>query len=255
MGLVNASSPEHVVFTLNASDALNVAIKGIVGHALGACDDGEPVHLVTTWMDHNSVLRPFNALCEAHPERIRQTRIEADAETGIVDARAVIDAIEERTALVAVIHASNVSGSIQPVGEIGRACRARGVPMLVDAAQSAGHLAIDVESMGIDLLALPGHKGLMGPLGTGALVMRPGIEDRMVTMREGGTGSVSELDVQPGFMPDRFEPGSHNTVGLIGLEAGIRWVRERTVEGIRAHELSLMPLMLEAIGRAPGCVC
>jgi len=123
---------------------------------------------------------------------------------------------------------------------VGEVCRARGVPMLVDAAQSLGHVPIDVEAMHIDLLAFPGHKGLMGPLGTGGLYIRPGLEDLIEPVRQGGTGSASESDRQPTELPDRYEAGSHNTLGIAGLLAGVEWLLERGIENIRQHELDLM---------------
>lgn len=238
---------EQVVFALNTSDALNIAIKGVVGARLGAeaarqraGEDARRIHLVTTWMDHNSVLRPFNALREQWGDAVEVTFVPVDPHTGIVDPAAVAAAIRPETALVAAVHASNVTGSIQPVAEIGRVCRERGVLLLVDAAQSLGHIPVNVREMSIDLLAFPGHKGLLGPLGTGGLYIRPGVEQQMVTVREGGTGSVSERDVQPEWMPDRFEPGSHNTIGLAGLGEGAGWLLERGVGSVREHEEALM---------------
>ena len=281
--LIGGESPDHVVFALNTSDALNVAIKGVVwkaakqrsskaanGRGQGGRGVNGRVHLVTTWMDHNSVLRPFNALREFWGDFERGGLIDvtwarADPATGIVDPAEVAAAIRDDTALVAVVHTSNVTGSIQPVGEIGRLCRERargagagGPLLLVDAAQSLGHVPIDVQAMEIDLLAFPGHKGLLGPLGTGGLYIRPGVEERMVTLREGGTGSASERDVQPGWMPDRFEPGSHNTIGIAGLSEGAAWLLGRGIggpDGVRAHEEGLMRAFLsvltpEALDRA-----
>lgn len=240
--LFNHASPEHCVFTLNTTDALNMAIWGIVEHRGRAGAD--EIHVVATQMDHNSVLRPFS---ELDALGVRTTIVPADARTGIVDPAAVIDSIEPATALVAVVHASNVTGMIQPIEPIARACTAAGVPILVDAAQSAGHLPIDVGAMGIDLLAVPGHKGLLGPLGTGALLIRPGLEDAMATIRQGGTGSQSELAEQPRAMPDRFEPGSHNTPGIVGLSEGLAYLLERGVDAIRAHEVELIAMVMDAL--------
>ncbi|MEL7472740.1 MAG: aminotransferase class V-fold PLP-dependent enzyme [Planctomycetota bacterium] len=244
--LFNGASPDHVVFTLNTTDALNLAIKGV---ALDRLSRGERVRFVTTVMDHNSVLRPFNALRSLGVE---WTCVPVDPETGLVEPSDIADAIDDDTALVAVVHASNVSGTLQPIGDVGAICRARGVPLLVDAAQSLGHVPVDVDAMGIDLLAFPGHKGLLGPLGTGGLYIRPGLEDQLALYREGGTGSVSELDTQPLDMPDRFEPGSHNTLGIAGLTAGIEWLLERGVEMIRSHERTLTSTLLVRLERVPG---
>ncbi len=256
--LFGGSSPEHVIFTLNCTDALNLAIHGLV-KGVQRREPGGRIHIVTTAMEHNSVLRPCQALLEeyggrdAHPtgeggERahgsesratVEITRVPADGE-GFVDPAAIAAAILPETRLVAIVHASNVTGTLQDITAVGEVCRSRGVPMLVDAAQSLGHVPIDVEAMGIDLLAFPGHKGLMGPLGTGGLYIRPGLEDLIEPVRQGGTGSRSESDQQPRDLPDRYESGSHNTLGIAGLLAGVEWLLERGIENIRKHELDLM---------------
>jgi cysteine desulfurase family protein len=239
--LINGESTDHIIFTLNTTDALNMAIKGLV-----SADD----HVVTTWMDHNSVLRPLNALVES--TGIQQTRIQCDPITGIVDPSAIRAAIRPETKLVACVHASNVSGTVQPIAEIGTICREMAVPLLVDAAQTIGHLPIDVQAMQIDLLAFPGHKGLLGPLGTGGLYIRPGMERLLRTTREGGTGSASEQDTQPTNMPDRYESGSHNAPGIIALSEAVDWILSRTVEQIAQHEQTLIRAFLDAIAGAPG---
>ncbi|MEX1017133.1 MAG: aminotransferase class V-fold PLP-dependent enzyme, partial [Phycisphaeraceae bacterium] len=200
--LIHGENPGHVIFTLNTTDALNMAIHGLVR------PHSQHNHVITTALDHNSVLRPFNRLATC--DGIEQTRIPCDPVTGLVDPGDIQKAITPRTCLIAVVHGSNVTGTLQPVAEIGAIAREHDVPFLVDAAQTLGHLPVDVQRDHIDLLAAPGHKGLLGPLGTGFLYIRPGLEKQMRTVREGGTGSVSEHDVQPDFMPDRFEPGSHN---------------------------------------------
>lgn len=234
--LVGGTSPAHVVFTLNASDALNLAIRGL----LRAGD-----HVVTTYMEHNSVLRPLNHLVDTLG--IRQTRVKCDPVTGLVDPDDILRAIEPSTRLIATVHGSNVTGTVQPIRSIGNFARERDIPFLVDAAQTLGHVPLNVEEDIVDLLAFPGHKGLLGPLGTGALYIRPGIEKRMTTVREGGTGSVSELDVQPEFMPDRFEPGSHNALGLVGLSEGVQWLLDRGLNTIADHEHALIDIMLTGL--------
>lgn len=238
---INGENPDHVVFALNTTDALNIAVKGIVRHRRLAAP-AAPIHLLTTALDHNSVLRPFSAL--ADDGGIEWTILEGRRGTGRISAGQVAAAIRPDTALVAVVHASNVAGTIQPIAEIGRACRDRNVPFLVDAAQSLGHVPVDVQRMNIDLLAFPGHKGLLGPQGTGALYVRPGVEKIMATWREGGTGHLSEHDVQPHDMPQKFEAGSHNTAGLVGLGAAVQWLLDRGHEALRAHELELIELFL-----------
>lgn len=229
-----AEGPERIVFTLNTSDALNLAIRSIAAHRRRA---GLPTHVVASAMDHNSVLRPLNGLA---PDEVSWTCARADADSGEVDVADVDRSIGPETALVCVAHGSNVSGTLQPIEAIARVCKARGVPLLVDAAQSLGHVPIDVRASGIDLLAFPGHKGLLGPQGTGGLYVRTGLEARMARVREGGTGSWSELDDHPDEMPTRFEAGSHNTMGLAGLRAGVEHLLALGAEAIRAHEIVLM---------------
>lgn len=238
--LFDGEKPEHWIFTLNCSDALNIAIKGLVY----ASSKSRP-HCICTHIDHNSILRPLNALADAGA--IEQTRIEVEPGTGLVDPEAIRRAIRPDTLLIAITHVSNVTGTVQPVREIGAIAREGGIAFVVDAAQSAGHLPIDVSKDNIDLLAVPGHKGLFGPLGTGALYIHPGVENRMVTIREGGTGSVSENDRQPDFMPDRFEPGSHNAIGIIGLSAGVQWILERGIETIWSHEQDLIRTFIDGL--------
>ncbi|NUQ67065.1 MAG: aminotransferase class V-fold PLP-dependent enzyme [Phycisphaerales bacterium] len=246
--LINGESSDHVVFALNTTDALNLAIKGIVRRRrLDA--PGTPIHIVTTAMDHNSVLRPLAALAE---EGVQVTYVPADPITGVVDPAATASAIRRETVLVAVVGVSNVSGTIQPIGAIGRLCRTMSVPYLVDAAQALGHIPVDVQEMQIDLLAFPGHKGLLGPQGTGGLYVRPAIEHRIATTREGGTGSWSEHDHQPESFPERLEAGSHNTAGIVGLSEGVRWILDKGIDALRAHEHELITLMLEQL-RSDGC--
>jgi len=244
--LIHGQSPEHVIFTLNTSDALNIAIRGLTR-------PGD--HVITTWMDHNSILRPYNALVDQID--LHQTRVTVDPATGRVDPQEIHKAIRPQTRLIAVVHGSNVTGTLQPIAEIGRIAREHDIPFLVDAAQTLGHVPIDVQADHIDLLAFPGHKGLLGPLGTGALYIRPGIERRMRTCREGGTGSISDHDTQPDFMPDRFETGSHNAIGIIGLSEGVQWVLNRGVDAIWQHERGLMQAMLQGLSEpqaVPGLV-
>jgi cysteine desulfurase family protein len=235
-GLFNIPNPSQIVFTLNASDALNLAIKGLDWRA------GD--NAVVSAMEHNSVLRPLHAL--KNRKGIKIVKVKAGAD-GIVDPIDFAKAIDSHTRLVALVHASNVSGSIQPISEVGDIARRKGVPFLVDAAQSAGALPIDVDAMKIDLLAFPGHKALLGPLGTGGLYMREGLD--LETLREGGTGSQSEQEVQPDFLPDKYEPGSHNALGLSGLKGGLEFLLRETVAKVRAHEESLTAQFLAGVSQ------
>jgi cysteine desulfurase family protein len=239
--LFNGQNPLHFIFTLNASDALNLAIHGLL-HSGG--------HAITTHMDHNSVLRPLHALSQSH--NVHTTHIPVDPITCVVDPQAIKKAIRPDTKLIAVVHGSNVTGTLQPIREIGKIAREANIPFLVDAAQTAGHVPIDVQADGIDLLAFPGHKGLLGPLGTGALYIRPGLEKTLRPLRFGGTGSISEQAVQPDFMPDKFESGSHNAIGIAGLSEGVAWILKKTVPALFTHDQNLAKTFMEAVDGCEG---
>jgi cysteine desulfurase/selenocysteine lyase len=241
--LFNGERPEQFVFTLNCTDALNLAIKGLI-------EPHEGGHAVCTHIDHNSILRPLNEMSARG--WVEQTQVSVDPTTGLVDPNDIKRAIRPGTRLIAVTHVSNVTGTVQPICEIGRIAREAGVPLVVDAAQSAGHVPIDVRADFIDLLAAPGHKALLGPLGTGFLYLRPGMEKRVRTLREGGTGSMSEVAEQPQFMPDKYEPGSHNAIGIIGLSEGVKWVTDQTVEALYARDRDLTRAFLEGISDIEG---
>ena len=241
--LFHGERAEHFIFTLNCSDALNIAIKGLV-------DPYVKGHAICTHIDHNSILRPLRAMEDRG--WASTTRVPVEGTTGLVDPAEIRRAIRPDTRLIAITHVSNVTGTVQPIREIGQIAREAGIPFIVDAAQSAGHVPIDVRADCIDLLAAPGHKGLLGPLGTGFLYIRPGIEKLLATIKEGGTGSVSELDTQPDFLPDKYEPGSHNAVGIIGLSEGVKWIAEQTVQKLHLHDMELIGTFLEGIGDIQG---
>jgi len=241
--LFHGENSDHFIFTLNCSDALNLAIKGLF-------QPGRKGHAICTQIDHNSILRPLNALEEIGC--IEQTRIAIDPSTGLVDPDTIARAIRPDTRLIVVTHASNVTGTVQPIRKIGTIAREHGIPFLVDAAQSAGHLPIDVQLDCIDLLAAPGHKGLLGPLGTGFLYIRPGLESQIRPIREGGTGSISESDRQPDFLPDKYEPGSHNAIGIIGLSEGVQWVLDQGIENLSRHQTELCGTFIDGISDVEG---
>ena len=246
--LFNGEKAEHFIFTLNCSDSLNLAIKGLVLHQLQHGKGGG--HAICSDIDHNSILRPLNSMQDMG--WVSQTRLPIDPITGLLDPEAVRKAIRPDTKLIAVTHASNVTGTLQPIREIGRIARDHEIPFVVDAAQSVGHIAIDVQADCIDLMAAPGHKGLLGPLGTGVLYVRPGIERIVATLKEGGTGSVSEQDTHPQFMPDKYESGSHNAIGLAGLSAGVQWILDRGIESLAQHDRLLVKTFVDAMKDAPG---
>jgi len=235
----NIADPMQVIFTLNATDALNLALHGF----LQAGD-----RVVTTSMEHNSVLRP---LADLRQRGVTHEIVWADprGEIALDDLRR---AISKKTNLVVVNHASNVCGTVQPIREIGAMCRQLGIPFLVDASQSAGQLTIDVEQDRIDLLAAAGHKSLLGPQGTGFLYIRPGIE--IAPLRQGGTGSRSEDTFQPEIMPDRYESGTLNTPGIVGLAAGLDFINQETQGKIVAHEKNLIDTLLAGLSEIDGLV-
>ena len=233
--LFGAPRPERIVFCLNATDALNMAIKGVVR-------PGD--HVITSVLEHNSINRPLNRL-----ERdgvITLTRLPATADH-LIDPDTLTRAWTARTRLVALTHASNVTGTIQPVGTFGRLVRERGGLLLVDAGQSAGAVPIDVQAERIDLLAFTGHKGLLGPTGTGGLVV--GERAEVAAWREGGTGGDSADPLQPVELPYRLEGGTPNVFGIAGLREGLRLLLDHGVEDVLRQERALLAAFLGALRR------
>ncbi len=226
--LIGATHTQNVVMTFNCTDGLALVIKGIV------TKPGS--HVITTCMDHNSVLRPLYAL--EKQMSIDVTYIKAD-QTGMCDPEDIRKAIRPDTVLIACVHGSNVCGSVQDVNAVGKIAREHEIPYLVDAAQTIGHYPVNVNDMNVDFLAFPGHKGLLGPLGTGALYIKPGMEKVLRPLKEGGTGSRSEDPFQPEEMPDKFESGSHNALGIAALSEGVEWIMEKGIDDIRLHDAEL----------------
>lgn len=237
--LIGASDPMRIVFTANATEALNLAIKGF----LRVGD-----HVVTTSMEHNSVIRPLLAL-EARNVTFDAVTASAEGSLSINELEA---AVGPRTRLLAISHASNVTGAMAPLNEISALCRRRGIKLLVDAAQTAGVLPLDVEALPVDLLAFAGHKGLLGPPGTGGLYVGSGIA--LDPLIHGGTGSASDEELQPGFLPDRYESGTLNTVGLAGLAAGVEFVLREGIESIREKEDALARRIRQGLREVRGVI-
>jgi cysteine desulfurase family protein len=238
--LLGVKESRQIVLGLNGTDVLNTAIHGLLR-------DGD--HVVTSVAEHNSVLRPLRWLAERRGVRV--TYVNCDGE-GRIDPDGVRQAIEPQTRLVALTHASNVTGTLQPLADFARIAREREVPLLIDAAQSLGHVPIDVESLGVDLLAAPGHKGLLGPLGTGVLYVAKHMEDRVESLRQGGTGTSSEDDHQPTDLPHKFEAGNLNVPGVLGLGAGAVWVASETITKLREHELGLTNALWQGLSEIAG---
>lgn len=233
--LIDVEDAHRVVFTLNGTDSLNIAIHGLL-------QPGD--HVVTTVCEHNSVLRPLRQLQETHV--IEVTRVACD-DRGIVDADAIAKAIRPATRLIVITHASNVTGAIQPIAPIGQIAAEHDTFFLVDAAQTLGHVPLSAREMGAHLLAAPGHKGLMGPLGTGILYVSEKAEQWLPTTRQGGTGTASETDLQPSTLPDKFESGNHNVPGIIGLGAAAEHLLQRSIQEVAEHDQQLTKRLLDGL--------
>lgn len=227
--LFNLDDPMRVIFTFNATDGLNQAIKGVL-------NPGD--HVVTTSMEHNSVLRPVK---ELEKYGIENTIVQC-APDGSVNVADIESALKINTKLVVTTHVSNLTGTIMPVEEIGQMCRRRNVLYLLDASQSAGVLDVDMKKYNIDLLAVPGHKGLLGPQGTGALLIN--CNDEIKQLKEGGTGSESSSMIQPNFYPDKLESGTHNLPGIAGLNAGLKYILNQGTKSIYSHEKNLLDILI-----------
>lgn len=228
--LFNIDNPLDMILTFNATESLNLGIKGIL-------KPGD--HVITTSMEHNSVLRPIKFL-EKHG--VENTIVPCDNK-GRVSLGDIKRSIKNNTKLIACTHISNLTGTIMPIYEIGLLAKDKGIFFMVDAAQSAGVYNIDVESMNIDLLAFPGHKSLLGPPGTGGLYIRKDL--KLQEIFQGGTGSASDSLEQPDIYPDKFESGTINAPGVVGLGAGVKYILDKGIKNIRNHELDLTRYFLE----------
>ncbi len=235
--LFHAPDPAGVAFTMNATQAINMALKGLL-------QPGE--HVITSSIEHNAMWRPLNSL-ERQGILITEVACLPDGSLNPADVEA---AIRPETRLIAMLHASNVLGTILPITEIGAIARKHGIHFLVDGAQTAGTYPIDMAAMAIDLLAFSGHKGLFGPHGTGGLVVCPGI--RLETLIEGGSGAESSPETMPESLPLRLEAGTQNAVGIAGLMAGVGFVQKQGVARIREHEIALTAMLMDELQNVPG---
>ncbi|MBI4767034.1 MAG: aminotransferase class V-fold PLP-dependent enzyme, partial [Deltaproteobacteria bacterium] len=222
--LFEIRDPNRIVFTANATEAINLGLKGFL-------NPGD--HVITSSMEHNSVVRPLRFL---ETQGVELTFVPCTP-FGQMDTRTLEKAIRKNTRLIVLTHASNVTGGLMPIGKAADLAHKNGAWLMVDAAQTAGLIPISVADIGIDLLAAPGHKGLWGPQGTGFLFIGPDISLR--PLKEGGTGSQSEMEFQPDFLPDCMESGTMNTPGIAGLGAGVEFLLHQGLASIRAREMSL----------------
>lgn len=232
----NITSPFNMIFTSNATEGLNIGIKGVL-------KPGD--HVISTVIEHNSVLRPLNSLSK---KGVKVTLLAVDT-NGKLNINNLKKEIQKNTKLIVVNHASNVLGTLQYINTIGRIARDAGILFMVDASQSAGTINIDVEKYNIDLMAFPGHKGLMGPQGTGGLFIRDGIS--MTNFKEGGTGSNSMSMTQPDFLPDKFESGTLNVPGIAGLCEGVKFIQKIGRRNIQKHEEGLIQYLLGEFKKMP----
>ena len=216
----------NVVFTRNITESLNVLLKGF----LKAGD-----HVLVSAMEHNAVMRPLSQLTE---QDVSFDRIPCMAD-GTLDISAMDRLLRENTRAVVMLHASNVCGTLIPVETVGAFCHAHGLHFILDTAQTAGVFPIDMEAMHIDALAFTGHKGLLGPQGIGGFILQPDMVPLVQPLIAGGTGSISHEEQMPSFMPDRFEAGTMNLPGIMGLHAALRWLEQETIDAVRSHELEL----------------
>ncbi len=240
--LFNAPDPLRVVFGSNVTEALNLALNGVLRPA---------DHVVTSSVEHNSVMRPLRAL----ERRGVEVTVVACARDGTLDPDRIECAIRENTLMIVLNHASNVAGTILPVTEVGTIARSHQIVFLVDAAQTGGAYPLDMQDANIDLLAFTGHKSLYGPMGTGGLIVSDRFDpDRLRPLKRGGTGSNSESEEQPDFLPDMGESGTLNVPGLAGLHAGVRWVLDRGVAAIRAHEAALTQRLIDGLRSIDGII-
>ena len=237
--LFHVKDPLRIVFTLNATESLNLALKGLL-------KPGD--HVVTSSMEHNSVMRPLRDL---EKKGIEVSIIPCSSE-GKLDPQELEKRIQSNTRMIVLNHASNVTGTLLPIKEAGLISRRYNLLFLVDAAQTAGAYPIDMERDEIDLLAFTGHKSLYGPQGTGGLVIGERVKEKeMIPLKQGGTGSRSEFEEQPDFLPDRFESGTPNGVGLAGLLAGVQFVLEKGVEQIHQQEIGLTQKLIKGLKEIP----
>jgi cysteine desulfurase family protein len=235
MNLFNFDKPQNVIFTSNITASLNILIKSIV-------KDGW--HIITTSMEHNSVLRPLTSL--KNSKNIELDIIPCSKE-GIVDIELLKSKIKDNTKLIVMSHASNVIGSIQPIEEIGKVCKQHNIYFILDSAQTAGVIPLDFYKLNLSALAFTGHKGLLAPQGIGGFLISDKLNEEATAFIEGGTGSLSESIIQPDFLPDKFESGTMNTPAIAGLLEGIKYINAEGINAIREKEEYLTDKFIEAV--------
>lgn len=240
--LFKVPDPLRIIFTLNVTEALNLVLKGLLRP-----ED----QVITSSMEHNSVMRPLREL----EKRGVEVKVVSCSPEGLLDPQDIEKSIKKNTKLIVLNYGSNVIGTLLPIAEVGEIARKYNILFLVDAAQTAGCYPLDIKKDNIDLLAFTGHKALFGPPGTGGLVVGEKVDIKKLNpLKAGGTGSRSEWEEQPDFLPDIYESGTPNTVGLSGLNEGVRFILKEGVDKIRQHELELTQKLIEGLKEIPGVI-
>src|SRR6056297_4132081 len=229
----NAGEPENVIFTKNITESLNFLIKGLL-------KKGD--HVVTTSMEHNAVMRPLNALAN----KIKYTKAKCN-NLGDLDIEDFKNSLKSNTKAVVMTHASNVCGTILDLEKVGKICKENGIYFIIDSAQTAGFLDIDFNKLSADALGFTGHKSLLGPQGIGGFVLNDNLAGEMSTFIEGGTGSLSDTEIQPDYMPDKFEAGTLNIPGIYGLNASLKYLLKEGLSSVRKKELELLDKFMQGI--------
>ena len=228
----------HALFTPGMTAGLNMLLKGFLR-------PGD--HVIVSSLEHNAMMRPIRQL---EAQGVEFSRIPADSR-GITDPKDILPLIRPNTRLVAIMHASNVCGTLLPVKEISDICRERGLPVILDAAQTAGHYPVNMKELGLSALCVPGHKGLLGPQGIGALMLDEEFAKRVEPLISGGTGSASDSELLPPYMPDRFESGTLNIPGIFGLNAALGFILDKGVQAFRVHEEKLTERFIDGLEELP----
>ncbi|WP_238905238.1 aminotransferase class V-fold PLP-dependent enzyme [Clostridium sp. YIM B02506] len=238
--LFNINNPLNVIFTANATDGLNIAIHGLL-------EKGD--HIITSYLEHNSVLRPVK---QKERQGVEVSLLKGDKD-GLLSVDEIEKEIKSNTKAIIINHGSNVIGTIQDIKAIGDLARRNNIKFIVDGAQTAGTIEIDIDKYNIDLLAVPGHKGLLGPQGTGALIINKNVA--LKELKYGGTGSQSHSLEQPQFLPDKFESGTLNTPGIVGLNSGLKFIEDEGINNIRIKEKTLVDFLLGEFESMPFIEC
>ena len=232
--IFGASDCKNVVFTKNITESLNIILKGFL-------KSGD--HVLVSSMEHNAVMRP---LVQLEKSGVSFSRIPCSG-TGELDLGALLSLVNKNTKAVIMTHASNVCGTVMPLKDVGHFCKKHSLKFIVDSAQTAGILPINMQEMNIDALAFTGHKGLLGPQGIGGFILSEDMIDKIEPLIAGGTGSISHSEEIPDFMPDKFEAGTPNIPGILGLRASLNWIKETTTDALLSHELALTKLFLDGL--------